>query len=597
MVLLVGSAQAGAQHPTQPAHGVDAETFVTLWSGDEDDPVTTTGSANSSEVPLAELAQVTDISFEHPPAAAEQWNRGDHAEFPTTNRTISTRPTETSVTDGVIIRDAYAAVFAVQPSTRLWRSPTAQPLYVGQSGEVLGTVDYRVKLPTADVSQSRRVEWRLLDHRIEEVRLRVDNTVVDRGEGTHTPALAFADLAGAPGTNHTLTLEATIAVNVSKRTTRFEENCVPGSTVTATATETPTPAATPTDSAPAPVNLTPIASPPNNTSETRPTPSTETASCTRDSSTTVTTPVERLTVNESVSVVEYAPSVTGAYAQYPDGSQVLAVTGDQPWGGYSVRESETFGIWRFYTARETRWDTLVQDSAGTMSTRASPLQPLQVHAYPSTTGATTDRPAALTAVDGEDNDPPTLPESIDLTVVSSPYTGSETVVTTGQPAFLNQIIVDGIVGGTTVTLPRASLRETTVHRSELTLTPLETTDETVTVEVELLNAHTGNPIQTETRNGTIHLQGNSVETDATGMAVITVPRPVGALTARYEPASWWTTEQAYLQSTDTVYIRGTDIPIVPTLYQLAIPIGLFLVAVFLIGRITGWDIWPLWRRR
>jgi hypothetical protein len=207
-----------------------------------------------------------------------------------------------------------------------------------------------------------------------------------------------------------------------------------------------------------------------------------------------------------------------------------------------------------------------------------------------------EHPARVTNVDGEVADPPTLPESIDLDVVSTPYTASETVVTTGQPAFLNQIVVDGIVSGTSITLQRASLRETTVHQSELTLTQLETTAETVTVEVELLNANTGDPIQTENRNGTVLLQNHSIETNAAGTVVVTVPRPVGALTARYEPAPWWTTEQAYLQSSDTLYIEGTDIPILETVYQLAIPIGLFLIAVFLIGRFTGWDIWPLWRR-
>jgi len=119
----------------------------------------------------------------------------------------------------------------------------------------------------------------------------------------------------------------------------------------------------------------------------------------------------------------------------------------------------------------------------------------------------------------------------------------------------------------------------------------------VTVEVKLLDANTGDPIQTANRNGTILLQNQSIETNAAGTTVVTVPRPVGALTVRYEPAPWWTTEQAYLQSSDTVYIEGTDIPIVPTLYQLGIPIGSFLVAVFLIGRLTGWDIWPLWGRQ
>jgi len=157
----------------------------------------------------------------------------------------------------------------------------------------------------------------------------------------------------------------------------------------------------------------------------------------------VTTSVERLTVNESRAVVEYAPSVTGAYAQFPDGSQALALSGDQPRRGYTVGDTETLGVWRYYTSRETRWDTLVQDSGTNSSARPSPLQPLQVHAYPSKTGAKTKHPARVTNVDGEVADPPTLPESIDVDVVSTPYTTSETVITTGQPAFLNKVDVEG----------------------------------------------------------------------------------------------------------------------------------------------------------
>jgi len=171
----------------------------------------------------------------------------------------------------------------------------------------------------------------------------------------------------------------------------------------------------------------------------------------------------------------------------------------------------------------------VQDSGTNSSARPSPLQPLQVHAYPSKTGAKTKHPAArVTNVDGEVADPPTLPESIDVDVVSTPYTTSETVITTGQPAFLNKVDVEGLVRGTGVDLRRASLRETTVHQSELTLTPQETTAETVTVEVKLLDANTGDPIQTANRNGTILLQNQSIETNAAGTTVVTVPaRPGG----------------------------------------------------------------------
>jgi len=80
VVLLLGATQAGASPPTATDHGIVPETFVTLWSGDQDE--SSTVGTNGSDVPLAELAKVTDISFEDPPVAAEQWNRGDHREFP-----------------------------------------------------------------------------------------------------------------------------------------------------------------------------------------------------------------------------------------------------------------------------------------------------------------------------------------------------------------------------------------------------------------------------------------------------------------------------------------------------------------------------------
>jgi len=112
-------------------------------------------------------------------------------------------------------------------------------------GKVLGTVDYRVQLPADDANANRRVEWQLLDHRIEEVRLRIDDTVVDQAQGTHTPRWHSPICLGRQA-NHTVTLEATIAVELSKRTTQFEDGCTPEQTVTETTTETVTATETPT---------------------------------------------------------------------------------------------------------------------------------------------------------------------------------------------------------------------------------------------------------------------------------------------------------------------------------------------------------------
>jgi len=168
---------------------------------------------------------VTDISFEDPPVAAEQWNRGDHREFPESDHTVSIRPSETTVTDGVVIRDAYAALFAVQPSTRLWRSDRSQPLYVGSSGQVLGTVDYRVQLPADDANANRRVEWQLLSTTVSRKFAYASTTRLLIKPRGRTPRVGILRSVWVARANHTVTLEATIAVELSKRTTQFEDGC------------------------------------------------------------------------------------------------------------------------------------------------------------------------------------------------------------------------------------------------------------------------------------------------------------------------------------------------------------------------------------
>ena len=586
IMILLSSSLTAARPPDVPAHGVDPETFVTLWSGDQDThSPTTPAEAASSPAALAELAAVTDIPFETPPEAAEQWNRGDHAEFPISTQTTSIQPRDVAVEDGVFIRDAYAAVFAIQPSTRLWQSPTAQPLYVGPAGEVLGTVDYRVAVPVDDRAGNRRTDWTLHDHRIEEVRLRVDGETVDSVAGTKIPVLHFDSLDESPGTTHTVTLEATIVVELSKEVTIDEGYCEPTERKAETATES----APPTGNNPSPTVATSTVPEPLASTATR----AETEQCGTTSKTVVTTPSERLTVAESIPVVTYTPEFSGAYAQYPDGTQAVAISGEQPWQGYRTGETEASGVWQFYTARETRWDELVISRAGTVSTRLSPLRPLQVYAYPSRSGVSTQNGARPDA--GELHDPPRLPDTIDVDVVTDPYWERSTVITEPQRPVSGPLTVHGLVRGSVFTLSQDSLSETMVHPSTLRLSQTETTAETVTVQVQLMDARTGAPVHTEPRNGSIRIQGSTIETDESGIATVTIPRPTGALTARYDPGPWWATEQAYLQSSDTVYIRGTDIPITETLFQLAIPIGSFLAAVFLIDRVTGWHLWPPWR--
>ncbi len=202
------SAGQGTAPPNETDHGVNESTFHTLWSGDTDAGVETLPDSADSD--MAELAGLTDIPYNSPPQAVEQWNSGDHREFPETDPGVSIHPSNASLSDGRFVNDAYVDVFAVQPSTRARISRTDQPHYVAPNGSVLATADYRVDVPDDTASSERQSEWSLSSHGITETRLLVDETVETTTRGTHTPRLRYTDLDAYRGTDHTLSVETAL---------------------------------------------------------------------------------------------------------------------------------------------------------------------------------------------------------------------------------------------------------------------------------------------------------------------------------------------------------------------------------------------------
>ncbi len=549
LALALAATAAAGHGADSPAHGVDAETYHALWSGDVDD-----GDADAlrdqpdrSAADMRALAAATDVPFDEPPAAVERWNRGDHREFPATDRGRSVGPPGAARRDGPYARDAYAAVFAVQPSTRAWLSPRERPLYVAPSGELLGTVDYRVHVPADDWSPNRSSTWRLRDHGITATRLLVDGRVVSTGPGTHTPRLPYA-LGGVDGRAHTLTLEADVRVAVTQRVSTCDRH-VNGSCV--------------------------------------------------DWDVSYRHRVDAMTVRESVTVESYDLDVSGARARYPDGDLGLVLYKNRPWLGYSVPGGDVRGVWRFYSARDERWDTLVTRTAGGTTESHSPMHPLYVHAYPIDTGPTASPRDAVTILEtyGVRTAPPTLPANVHLDVLTEPYTASFGIVTrTASTAYDPRAVTAyGLVRGVTVDAADAAIDEVPIHESELALSLVEATAETVTVRVELRDAETGAPINTLAREGHVVLQGERVETDRSGTVTRTLPRPSGGVSARYEPGPWWLADTGYVGDSDVVYVRGTVLHALATLYELGVPVALFLFAAFVVDRLTGWRVWPPWR--
>lgn len=539
-----------AHPPERSDHGLDPATFHALWSGDVDDgrdepPRGTTGSVEA----VRELAAVTDLPFDAPPVAVERWNRGDHGSFPAEGRSRSVHPPGAARSDGAYVRDAYAAVFAVQPSTRALVSRRDRPLYVAPRGVVLGTVDYRVHVPRAWSGPNRTVDWRLRDHGIIETRLRVDGDVVSTGAGTHTPRLRYALESGDDGRVR-LTLEADVSVTLDRRVRTCgvhdnESDCIGWNVTRSRRSET-------------------------------------------------------LTVRESVAVVPYDLDVSGARARYPGGDRGLVLYKDRPWLGYTVPGGDVHGVWRFYVARDARWDELVTRSAEGVSRAHSPLHPLQVHAFPIEPGPTASPGDRVTILEtyGLLTVPPSLPGTVALDVIDVPYTQSLGIATRIEGGSTGDwdVRAAGLVRGESVDVTRVDLREIPVHESELELEVVERGPDTVTVRVTLRDAETGAPIHTLAREGHVVVDGRRLETDATGTAVRTVPRPAGALAARYEPGPWWLVDVGYVGDSTAVYVGGTVLDALGLLYELGVPVALFLAGVFVLDRATGWGVWPPWRR-
>ncbi len=464
---------------------------------------------------LHALANCTDISFAEPPETAEIWTEYDFESLEPGSSNTSVYPEHAETADSLAIADAHATIFAVQPSTIVHLNEDETPLYVAPDGELRGLIDYRVRVPDDDHSGNQTVEWSLLDHGIDEVRLEQDGEVLAKHEGQHTPTIEYA-LEGS-GTS-TLTLEADIEVDLARSITERVGN--------RTSTQ----------------------------NETR--------------STT-------LTVSSDLEVYVYDLSASIYSAEYPDGDAGVAIYQAQPWHGYILTEegdATVRGVWRYYTARDTAWDSLVRSSATDRKVVNSDALPVYVRAYPSETG-----PRADPILDGPDvnevwglespSPNATLHENVEVDVVDDPYTRSYGLAIRYGEVDREHLVVQGIVRDTTAELVEPDGgTEREIRESDLSVEILEQNESAATIEIELRDAKTGDPIMleqpfednprsapigVEPRDGYVTIAGERVETNASGIATVTVTQP-GIHTAEYHPGSWRTHNPAYVGETASV---------------------------------------------
>jgi len=510
--LVTGIVAADPPRPGTEGNGLTENESATLWSRDADNYISQEEyrqryGENRSAV--HQVANGTDITFKRPPATAATWTRNDFDNLDAGAPDTSVHPPHADLEDGVFIEDAHATIFAVQPSTRGHLESGEAPLYIAPNGTMRGFVDYRVRVPNGSSSGNTTISWSLTEHEIEEVRLKKDGETIAERDGAHTPALDY-QIEDAWSAN--LTLEAEISVRLKKtvRTDLGDRTDVD-----------------------------------------------------------ITYRTESRNVSDSIAVEIYDLSASPYYAEYPNGDAGVAIFQSRPWQGYTLTEdgeTRVRGIWRFYTARNTNWDTLVQSNRTDSATVQSDAIPVYVHAYPSRIGPRAepvrDGPELIETW-GTDRPSPvgTIGENINIDIVNQSYTTTYGVAVRAENVDRKALQVAGIVRGVNASIAepgRGSERQ--LRRSNLTVGVIKQNQSQATLRVELRDNQTGAPITLDesrqypiggtARNGYITVADQRVETNASGVAIVPIDEP-GIYTARYHPGSWLGHNPAYVSDTAT----------------------------------------------
>nr|WP_240452065.1 hypothetical protein [Halostella salina] len=511
---ITGTVAADPPRPDTEGNGLSENESATLWSRDADNYISQEAYRDrygESRSALHQLANGTDITFKRPPDTAATWTRNDFEDLDAGSANTSVHPPNASLEDGRFIADAHATVFAVQPSTRAHLEPSETPLYVAPNGTVRGLVDYRVRVPNGSSEGNTTVDWSLADHGIEEIRIRTDNTTVATTNGSQTPSIDYR-LAGDG--EATLSIEAEIQVRLNK-TVRIDRG--------------------------------------------------------NETEVNITYPTEELTVSDELAVEIYDLSAYPYYAEYPNGDTGVAVYQSRPWQGYTLTEAGTTsvrGVWRFYTARDTDWDTLVRTNRTASSTVESDALPVYVHAYPSRIGPRAEPvrggPEIVETWGIERSSPTaTIGENVHIEEVTDAYNTTYGVAVRAETVDRDALQVAGIVRGVNASIeePQAD-SERQLRRSHLSIEVIEQNESHATLRLELRDRQTGEPITLnesprgypiigDSRRGYITIADRRVETNRSGVAIVTIDQP-GIYTARYQPGSWRDHDPAYVGETATV---------------------------------------------
>ena len=439
----------------------------------------------------------------YPVDAATDLNTHARNEFSSPQNQTQYPTTDTELEDGRWLEDVYVDTPAITPSTTLYKDPPQQ--IIAPRFDAHTVADYTYEEPPTDEGFRTRTLYDTQSHGVDEVRVSVDGEVVNE----HSPSGQTTSISGSVpddvletvdedtlSEETTVTVEADVSADVRVRDQEEIEVCID-----------------------------------------------ENCTRTRWVWETVSDDIEtdEVTVSTSTDVVVQDQSqedTTATYYNHPDGHAVVEVETHPYWTMISNDDLFIDGGYTLATERNSEWDTIwTTDADGIGQVReeiVSDSHYLTTFAYPAgnnTRPAISSTPGVdVTGVDGEETHTPSVPEYLleRATVNTQTHVQQETVsFETQRRNHLDdgdELVVSDLVGGDqTIEMERSMY----LNRSDLEFTNRNRTErenktDLITATVQLNDTDTDTPIDTSQRNGNVSINGETMDTNATGHATTTL---------------------------------------------------------------------------
>lgn len=536
--------------PDKTRYDIPPQLFHSLWSHEPTNPDAIPANATQAEA----LRATTDISFSDPPEVTRYWNSRVVREHPDTDDTTSIYP-ETATTkdssDEGWLKDGYAEVAAISPTTYLQTAPGKETRYAAQDGEIFGRIDYRYDSPTNYKPRpDKRVRYTNKDSWIDSVQIVAGSQTITTPPEQQLVASNYTIPSGDTdlGIRATFKAEAVKIVEI--------EVCTSSS-----------------------------------------------CGWERQSKSLLT---DQLTVRDTVSVRQYDPRAVGAIrtTTFADSNETgIVANPNQPWDSIQLGTNTTVeGNWRYYTGRDEGWDTLYRrnntinpvSSADAVKIQ-SPVAPLQTYGFPSRYGTKINGETTTTEIlstNGEQYAPPELHPNVSVDTVPDTYQTDRTLAIKSDTNVSN-VTFTGIVANQTVSSGAQTFLETPHTESQLNTTIVETNNSHMRLKINLTTTD-GEPITTDGyENGFIEVGSQQVDTNASGIATVTTTRT--PRTVRYKPEPFVTrTSGAYTDSIDSVNPGGSFDGLASAVFPVVFALGLLFLPIWMIGRLLNLDYWPPW---